>query len=59
MIASDSLVSINDKKVTNNSRMFIRNKIKVKGSRRVETDIIETVSTKPIPHLPPYATQYR
>ena len=64
VIASDSLESINDKIVTNNSRIFIRNKIKIKTSKKsnqsnLETDKTQTFSPKPIPHLPPYATQYR
>lgn len=62
--ASDSLESINDKRVTGNSRSFIRQKMKIKTqkSKPLSSSTLADSgrkSPKPIPHLPPYATQYR
>lgn len=59
--SSDSLETINEKRVTQNSRIFIRNKMKIKKTSKIiqNSDRDGRQSPKPIPHLPPYATQYR
>jgi protein phosphatase 1 regulatory subunit 42 len=64
VVASDSLETVNDKRITDNTRSFIRQKIKVKTPKvSVKTPKVSlktgSRSPKPVPHLPPYATQYR
>lgn len=58
---SDSLETLNDKRITQNSRIFIRNKMKIKKTTKIKRNSERDgrQSPKPVPHLPPYATQYR
>jgi protein phosphatase 1 regulatory subunit 42 len=64
VVASDSLKTVNDKNISDNTRSFIRQKIRVKTLKvpvKTSKMSLETGrrSPKPVPHLPPYATQYR
>ena len=61
-VSNESLETINDRKITQNSRIFMKNKMKIKKSKKTLVhSIVKTgrTSPKPLPHLPPYATQYR
>jgi protein phosphatase 1 regulatory subunit 42 len=63
-----NLASINGKDVTPVEREFLKNMQKAKNGRKKslssnslvvhEEDLSET-DVRPLPHLPPYATQYR
>jgi hypothetical protein len=57
--ASDSLECVNDKNISANTRIFIRQKKKTRIFQKPTLLKDGRRSPKPIPHLPPYATQYR
>ena len=69
ILASESLSSFNDKEITHIEREFLRNMMIAKSKRsnkssegpmsRYPAQTEEEGEDKPIPHLPPYATQYR
>jgi hypothetical protein len=62
VLKSESLESINGKAIPSVERMFLRNRESVRLRPKKKPQLIERIMEEKdviIPHLPPYATQYR
>ena len=66
VLCSESLECLNGKDIPQVERKFVKNLSQVKRKRKSqpkaskqEFNLLVVDNAKPIPHLPPYATQYR